>query len=66
MGHSQLLSDFARVARIAALVKVRRSSADHFEVCDFREIGENFILHTGSEVSVFFVVAQIFKRQNRD
>ena len=50
----------------SAFVLLRRSFRDDFQVRDFREPGENFILNAGREVSVRLIVAKTFERQDRD
>src|SRR5436190_22590034 len=40
--------------------------ADDFEIGDLRQLGQNVVLHAISERRVFFLVAQVFKRQNGD
>ena len=66
MGHSKLLPNLAQIARDAALVLHHRTAADHFQIGDLCQIGENFVLHSVGEEFVLFFLAQILKRQDRD
>ena len=66
MGNTQLLPDLTRIARISALIKVRRSATDNLEIGDSRKVRSDFILYAGGEIGVLFFVAEIIKRQNRD
>ncbi len=66
VGHAKLLSDFAQVALRAGLILHHAGAADHFQLSDFCEIRQNFILHAVGEESVLFFVAHVFKRQNRN
>jgi len=64
MRNTQSVCDVAKVAFQAALVLHHARSADHFQVGDLGEIGQDFIMHAGGEKCVFFVLAQIFKGQH--
>ncbi len=66
MGDPEFLADLARVARFAGLVETGRGAADHFQVGDSGQIGENFFLHAGGEVGVVRVLTQVFERQDGD
>ena len=66
MRDAKLLRDLAQIALCASFVLHHRSAADHFQVGDFGEISQDFILHTVGEECVLLVVAEVFKRQNRD
>ena len=66
MRNTQSVRDLAKVAFQPALVFHHARSADDFQVGDLGEIGEDFVLHTAGEECVFFVLAEIFKRQDGD
>ena len=66
MRYSELLANFAQVAWSAGLILHRRCAADHFQVGDPGEIGQNFILDAICEVQVLFFLAQIIERENGD
>jgi hypothetical protein len=66
MRYSELLADLAQIARRAGLVLHHRGAADHFQVRDLREVGQDLVLHTIGEESVRFLFAQIFKGKNGD
>src|SRR5207247_610624 len=55
--YSELLANFAQVALSAGLVLHCRCAADHFQVGDSGEIGQNFILDAICEVGVLFFLA---------
>ena len=64
--NAKLLSDFAQIALHASFVLHHRGAADDFQVRNFCEISQDFILHTVGEEGVLFFVAQVFERQNGD
>ena len=57
MRDPELLRDVTQIAPDAALVLLHRGAADHLEVGDFCEVGEDFIGHTLGEERIFFFVA---------
>jgi hypothetical protein len=57
-----LLANLAQIPCDPALVLHHRDAADHFQVRDLGQVGEDFILHAVCEISVFFLSAEIFKR----
>jgi hypothetical protein len=63
VGNSKLLPDFGQIARLA-LVLLRRGARDDFQVSDFREPRQDFLLDSVGEVSVSFFFTEILKRQN--
>ena len=63
---AELLTDLTQIARGAGLVLHDAGAADHFEIRDLREVGQNLVLHPIGEEGVLFVLAQIFKRQHGD
>ncbi len=65
IGDAELLTDFAQVVR-RAFVLLGRGAGDDFEIGDLRKAGENFVLNPFGEVTVGFLVAEIFERQNGD
>jgi len=62
MSNAQLLPDLARVARISALIKIRRGATDNLKVGDPRKVRDNFVLNASCEIGVLLVVAEIIKR----
>ena len=66
MRHAELLADLAQIARGAGLVLHDARAADHFQIRDLREVGQDLVLHAVGEEDVLFVAAQIFKRKHRD
>src|SRR5262249_18592297 len=66
MRHSQFLSNLAEISRNTTLVLHHARTTDHLQISDFRQIGENFILHTVSEKGVLFFVTQIVEWENGD
>ena len=66
MRHAQLLSDLAQVARGRLAILHHARAADHFQVGDPGEVGENFILHAIGKISVVLVRTQVLKGQDRD
>src|SRR3954471_13919514 len=66
VGDAELLPDLTRVARISALIKIRRRATDYLELGDQRKVGSDFILHASREIGVLFFVTEIVERQNRD
>ena len=66
MRDAELLADLAQIARRAALVLHDARAADHFEIGDLREVGQNLVLHAIGEKGVLFVAAQIFKGKHGD
>ncbi len=57
--------DLAQVAD-AAPVLLDRGAADHLQVGDARQAGENVVMHAIGKKGVLAVIAQVFKRQHRD
>ena len=66
MRDAELLPDLPRVAGFTSLVRAGGGAADHFEIGDFGQIGENFILDARRKVGVLLVVAQVLEGQHRD
>ena len=66
MGNAELFTNFAQIAWLAAFILANGGVADDLQVRDPAQIRQDLILHAISEVRVLFVIAQIFKRQNRD
>ena len=63
MRNPELLADLAQIARRVALVLHDARAADHFQISDLREVGQDLVLHALGEEAVRFFFAQIFKRQ---
>ncbi len=66
MRHAQLLPDLAQVARRVALVIHHRGAADHFQVGEFGQSGQDLILHAVGEEGVVFIAAEIVEGQHGD
>ena len=66
MRYAKLFPDLAQVTRDSGLVLHYAGAADHFQICDFGEVGQDFILHAIREKRVRFFLAQIFKGKNCD
>ena len=66
VGNAERLTDLAQVTRGRGLVLVYAGAADHFQVGDLGQIGEDFVLNAVGKIGVRFVFAQIFKRQHRN
>ena len=62
--HAKLITDLAHISFAAIFHDA--GPADDFQVGDLRQLGQNVVLHAIDERRVFFLVAQIFKRQNGD
>ena len=65
VGNSKLLRDLANVLG-RVFETLRRRARDHFQIANAREAGEDFLLDTVGKISVRFIFAQIFKRQDGD
>ena len=65
VGDAERFADLAQVAR-AGPVLLHGSPADHFQVRDPGEAGENVVVHAVGEECVLAVVTQVFKRKNGD
>src|SRR4029077_2892183 len=63
--NSELLADLANIRSLAAITH-DGSARDHFELTDFRKVGQNVILHSIGKEGVLLVVAQIFEWQHRN
>src|SRR6266566_7833569 len=63
MRNTQSSCDLTKVAFQVAFVLHHARSADDFQVGDLGKIIENFVLDASGEERVFFVFAEIFKRQ---
>ncbi len=62
MRDAELLPDLPQVARCATLVLHHAGAADHFEVRNFAEVGQNFVLRAVAELRVLFVIAEFSYR----
>ena len=66
----QHVRDTQRVANLPhilfAAILHDAGAADHFQVRDFRQLGQNVVLNAVGKKRVLFLVAQIFKWQHRD
>ena len=59
MSDAELLADLRQVALRATFILHDRSAADHFQVRDLRQVGQDFILHAVCEIGVLLVIAQV-------
>ena len=66
MSHPKRSTDVLQIPRCLSLVLRHTGSANHFQVCDFGQIREDFILNALGKKCVLLVIAQIFKRKDRD
>ena len=66
VGDSERGGDLAQIARRFGSVTVDRRAADDFKIRRLGKRAQNVALHAISEEGVFFVLAQIFKREHRD
>ena len=64
MRYAQIISDLTEIS--FATVIHHTGPADDFQIGDLRQLGQNVVLHTIDKRRVFFLLAQIFKRQNGD
>ena len=64
MRHPKRIADLAEISFTA--IFHHAGPADDFEIADLRQLGQNVVLHAISKGRVFFLLAQIFKRQNGD
>ena len=66
VSHPQSLANVPQISRRHGLVLRHTRSADHFQIGDLGQIRENFILDAVGKKRVLLVIAQIFKRKDRD
>ena len=66
MRDAELLRDLAQIARALVAKLHDARAADHFQIGDLRQIGEDLVLHAVSEEGVGLVLAQVLKRKNCD
>src|SRR6266513_873925 len=64
MRYTQIISDLTEIS-FAAVIH-HAGPADHLEIGDFCQLGQNVVLHAIGKVCVLFLIAQIFKWQNGD
>ena len=63
--YPELAGDLREIVR-RTFEMLRRSAGDDFQVRNFRQPGQDFVLDALREVSVRFVFAAVFKRQDGD
>ena len=63
--HSKLLRDLGQILR-RAFEMLRRCARNHFQVRDFGQTGEDFILYAFGKISVVGVATEIIERQHRN
>src|SRR4029077_14794687 len=66
MGYAKLLPNLPQVTRGAALVWQHAAAADHLQVRDPGQLGQDLILHTISEKGILLIGAQVRKREDSD
>ena len=66
MRNRKLLSDLAKVALRSSFVLHHGRAADDFQVRNFCEISQDFILHAIGEEGVVGVTTEVFEWQNRN
>ena len=57
MRDAQLLRDLPQITRRRVLVLHHAGAADHFQVGDLRQVGQDFIVHAVSKERVLLVFA---------
>src|SRR5207249_8630103 len=62
MRYPQIISDLTEIS--LATVIHHAGPANDFQVGDCRQLGQNVVLHTINERRLFFLLAQIFKRED--
>src|ERR1039457_5989836 len=66
MRYAELLPDLTQIPSNPALVLHHARVAYHFQVRDFGEISQNFVLHSISKICVLLVRTQVFEWQHGD
>ena len=66
MRDAECLRDLAKVASCCVLLMHHTCATNYFQVSDFGEVSQDFILDAVSEIRVGFIFAQIFKRKHGD
>jgi hypothetical protein len=64
--NAQFLGDFAQVAIYGVLVLHHACTTNYFQVRNFGEIREDFVLNAVCEIGVLFLIAKILKGKNGD
>ena len=59
--YAKLLGDLAEIPRFA-LILLRGSARNYFQVCDARQPRQDLLLNTVAEIGVIRIAAQILKR----
>ncbi len=63
--YAKLLGDLAQIPRFA-LVVLRGSARNYFQVCDASQPGQDLLLDAVREIGVIWIGTEIFKRQHCD
>src|SRR5215468_5801829 len=63
--YAKLLRDLGEVGRLA-LIPLRGSTRDHFQIRDLSQPRQDFLLYAIREIGIGFVFTKVFKRQHRD
>src|SRR5262245_10397939 len=63
--YAKLLRDLAKIPGFA-LIALRRSARNYFQICDTSEACQDLVLDAVSEIAIGWVWAEVFKRQNGD
>ncbi|MFZ3375601.1 MAG: hypothetical protein WA183_08610, partial [Chthoniobacterales bacterium] len=61
--YAKLLRDLSKIARFA-LILLRRSARNHFQIRDLSQARQNFVLHPFGKIGVVRIVAQVFQRKD--
>ena len=64
VAYSQLLRNLSEITRDPTLILHHRSAANHFQIFELGQIGEQFFLNAIGKVSVLFFFTQIVQRKN--
>src|SRR6266851_643948 len=66
VGYAELAAYLAQIARDPTFVLHNARATDHFQIGDFCEIGQNFVLHAIGKMGALLVVTEILERQDGD
>src|SRR5262249_5382773 len=63
--YAKLLRDLGKIGWLA-LIALRRSARDHFQIRDLSQPRQDLLLDTVCKISICFVFTQVFKRKHCD
>ncbi len=66
VGDTSCSPDLAQVAHRAAAILHDARAADHLEISDLRQVGQDFVLHAIGKIGVRFLLAQVLEGQHGD